>query len=515
MFTDELSMRNLDHLVKGNTFRKVLPFKTRELFSVFDEIINTNAMTYIDPDCDCDGCFSALEMKLMFDVIGFNNYIIPAHSFKRHDLDVSYVDNLMAKYPNIKYALLLDSSSNSLNVVERFKSYGVFTVIIDHHNTLNLREDFANRNCLIINARIDSMESGEESILHDLSAGAICSLIIDAYVKLKHPQCYSLLNGYHWVYGAITIYSDSCKSNLYNITFLRTVHDTLIELPPIVEFFLDKYSMFNRSFISFNLVPRINSLIRNENFIMVWKLFFDFESFKREYSLDDINKIYNQSREFTNELKESVKITNYNNFTLAIIDKSTVSKARNYTGLVANKIASDSGERLCIVLMEYINGIYEGSVRDPLNRDILSVFKKITQADGHPSAFGVSINSSKLEETLINIDDMLNNLSFTKDVITVNWDTYNNIHEIQQDINSMMLYNEYCLHPYPKAYALIVARKGLKIKRYPKVNYIAWNSYEIVCPLTTVNERDVILISPTIDKTGYKLMGRVYNGKNI
>jgi hypothetical protein len=144
------------------------------------------------------------------------------------------------------------------------------------------------------------------------------------------------------------------------------------------------------------------------------------------------------------------------------------------------------------------------------NRDILAVFKTVTNADGHPSAFGVTILEDKLKEIIVNVDLMIGQIDKSKDIIEVNWNTYNDDQgAVQQDINLMMQYNEYCLQPYPEAYAVLTTDKTMTITQRGRAMYIKWCGRNIILAGGYVKYGDTVLIKPTIDKDGYKLMASV------
>jgi hypothetical protein len=104
---------------------------------------------------------------------------------------------------------------------------------------------------------------------------------------------------------------------------------------------------------------------------------------------------------------------------------------------------------------------------------------------------------------------MISQIDKGKDIIEVNWNGSNNQSLVQQDINLMMQYNEYCLQPYPEAVAILTTDKTMTITQRGRAMYIKWCGRTIVLAGGYVKYGDTVLIKPTIDKEGYKLMASV------
>lgn len=501
MFYEELEKRHMNNLFEGTAFKKIMPIGAQTFLTWIKDIVDNGKSVWIDQDCDPDGYFSALNIKTMFDAIRHPYYNIPVHIYKRHTLDLEYVKNVL-RQNTIDYFIIVDSSSNSPEVLQYLVDKGLRVIVIDHHATNTKRDQFG-PNCLLINPKIDTKEKGITSPLQEMSAGALTSLLVDLVVKKLYPEAYGDLNGAHWVYGYITLYSDSCAFNMYNIAYARQVINSNFVLPPIVEFFIDKYSSLNRSFVSFKMIPRINALMRGEHYNIAWSMFFDFEEFLEKYSLEDIERIYQESKAYVVDLTNRSKVTNLGSF--VFLEMPSEVKARNYTGLVASGIVKQYNLP-CLSVIDMGQGEYEGSVRDVYARNLLTLFKTVCDADGHAPAFGVHFPKEDLQDILYSIRELSSELETTQDVIFQDWNGYTgNERELLNDIALMAEYNEYAGQGLPQAYGTIKITSKMKIRRYEKVTYIQWGKQKLVVFNKYILEGDTAIVQPALDITGAKL----------
>jgi single-stranded DNA-specific DHH superfamily exonuclease len=497
MFVDILNNMNLTQVIQETNFKVILPIGAKKLANIFKHIAESDnsARVWIDGDCDTDGYLSARQIQLVFDAIGHTNYFITKHNYKRHVINEVYFNNVL-KEENPDYIIILDSSSNSTDIMDICINKNKELIIIDHHDTYLTRSTLPN-NITIINPRIDSNERNQVSPLNDLSCGALCSLLVEFIMQTQFSEDAYKLNGEHFICGYITLYSDSCPFSLYNIAYAKMVVNRRYPLPKYVECLYGKYSVLAKYFVSWTFVPRINAMIREEEFDMVYDFIFYYDKFIKKYSVDVIKNIHKKSKEYVTSLKEDSVLEDYETFKVAHLPNLT--RARNYTGLVAQKFVEEYNLP-CLGIME-ANNIYYGSVRTPYDINLLDSFKFVCKADGHPSAFGIEIDKANYSNILYTIKNLIppNKLEcgINKDAIFLSIDKFaSNDRELLNDLKLMGIYNEFSGNGLPPAYITLTLTSNHKIYRNDNYTNIVYGALRIICFNGYPDKGDKLVICP-------------------
>lgn len=496
-FYNELEKRQLAQLMFGTPFKKVVPMGGKDFLIMIDDIIKNNRSVYLDEDCDIDGYLSVLTLKTMFDVLGHTNYFIPTHVYKRHGLGIDVVSGMLREN-KFDYYIITDSSTNAIELFDLFLEHPETKCIcIDHHMSETDRTRYRNTNVLLINPKLDSFEKGQETLLHDMSACGVVSLLVDFVMKKLYPDKYDDLRGAHWVYGYITLYSDSCKFSWYNIAYARRVVESHFPYPPLVEMFMNQYSTLNRTFVSWTLAPRLNALLRAEYFGLAHDLFYNPAKTLEEGLIETVEKIYQDSKEFVNDLRRDAQIVEKENLVIGFL--ADTARARNYTGLVASTLSTEFNKP-AMVLLHTSQQEYEGSVRDLYSRNLLDIFKTVISADGHQPAFGVKINKDDLDDKLYLLNNLLKQISSSNEgVILMDWSCYTHKDKaLLEDMQLMTEYNEYSGQGLPVAYASVPIRSNMIVKHGQKVTRIKWGSaIELLIFQRYISEGDIAIVEPS------------------
>ena len=496
-FYEELEERNLLAYLYWNNFKKVIPIGGLQFAEKIKDIVDSGYSVYLDEDCDIDGYLSVLSLKTMFDAIGHKNYTIPLHVYKRHGVGIEVMKTMLheGKY---KYYIITDSSTNATDVFDLFLQHPeVQLICVDHHMSTIDRSIYKGTNVLIINPKLDSFEKGSEVLSNDLSACALISLLIDCTVKRYFIDSYLNLKGAHWIYGYITLYSDSCKFSWYNIAYAQWVLHNHYPYPPLVEAFMTEYNTLDRNFVSWRLAPRLNAVLRAEYFTIAYDLFYDTERVVSSGVLQKVEEIYEDSKLFVVALTNNSRIIERDNFVVGIIPNEP--RARNYTGLVANALSGKYNKPV-MTLMSVTSDMYEGSVRDLYSRDLLSRFKTVIEADGHLSAFGVKIKKDNLDNDLYLIDRLLENVhsdTGSEGVILMDWSYYSsNDENLRSDLSLMASYNEYSGQGLPVAYAELPIKSNMRFKYGNRMTKIYWGEIELLLFDKYITVGDTAIVQP-------------------
>lgn len=496
-FYEELEKRNLAQLMFGTPFKKVVPMGGKEFLLMIQDIVENNRSVYLDEDCDIDGYLSVLTLKTMFDVLGHKNYEIPTHVYKRHGVGIDAIGAMMREN-KYDYYIITDSSTNATDIFDLFLEHPeVKCICIDHHISSTDRNKYRNTNVLLINPKLDSLEKGQETLLHHMSACGVVSLLVEFVMRKLYPDKYDDMRGAHWVYGYITLYSDSCKFSWYNIAYARRVVESHFPYPPLVDMFMNQYSTLNRTFVSWTLAPRLNALLRAEYFSIAHDVFYDPEKAKSQGIVEFIEKVYQESKAFVSNLVITTRVVEKENLVIGYL--MDTARVRNYTGLVASELSTKYNKPAMVLLLTS-QDMYEGSVRDLYSRNLLEVFKTVIYAEGHPPAFGVKIKKDEAEDIIYLLDNLLRKISSDNEgIILLDWSCYTcKDKALLEDMQLMTEYNEYSGQGLPVAYASVPIRSNMVIKHGPKVTRIRWgSSIELLIFGRYISEGDTAVVEPS------------------
>lgn len=506
-FLSELGRRNLGYVLDSTPFRPIAPRNSDKFANLIEHAVKNNLKVFIDPDCDPDGYFSARIIMGIFKKIGYTNYEVGRHDRKRHTLRTAYIAEVISR--GFDVIIIVDSSTNSMDLINYIVDCGKMVAIIDHHNPDYQFEDYPH-NAVIINPLLE--DNGVGIVYNKLSAGAICALVA-AYTLRTKFGIRSAMDLY--LYGFITLYSDICDlSNPYNIAYIRAFQNQQLINSDIISMFMTEYSHFDRNFCSFNIVPRLNALMRMEEFEMLHTLFFETEKIESLSQFkEDIDKIYYKCKAYVEHLVSRCTVDQHKNFVIAYIPEDEDPVARNFTGLVANRVA-DTYNQTCLCLYSATSIDYAGSVRDPFSRDMLNVFKPLMYAAGHGAAFGIEFRKNKLDEIVMlldTLDDMF--VERQEDVIIIPWDNHTT-DDVKAEMQSMAEYNEFGGQGLPKAIGVMTIGKNFKIYPGPKMTRVYGNGHKFTVFLNALAPGDTMLISPTVNGSDYQLIVNnvKYNG---
>lgn len=492
---------NLEYVLEVEDMKRYVPRGTKEVLAAVKEIKEQGLKVFIDPDSDPDGFFSALIIKEMFDKIGHTNYYVNKLIAKRHGITDTLVAEIITK--GFNYAFIVDSSTNDLALIQRLCDNGVKVVIIDHHES-NYPYEIYPQECIMVNTR---MERLIKPIPYDeVSAGMLCAMVAD-YVLTNLGY---LENIRMYIYGYITLYSDSCDlSNKFNISVINKFCLTNKIMPPMVEAFMDtKYDGLCRSFVSYKLVPRINALIRLGHFDKVYDLFFNFSKLtlsQRQYLTIFTEDKYALAKELSLEIYLNSEQEIFDNFSIIKLDNVkenlpidvSHNLLRNFTGLCCQSLVSLTGNP-ALSIISVNNDTYQGSVRDPLNRDILSIFQRLCKCGGHPSAFGFEVPKlgfSRFKKRLIHALSNLSELEGTNYHIIPSTSSC-----IDEQMKKISTYNEISGGKLPMIYVSKELDRTTKITQKAKYTSIKWGELWLTCFVPDVKYGDKVLIKPTLNK---------------
>lgn len=397
--------------------------KVKHAIQIMSSKIYNNTDFYVVVDCDADGFTSAAIIinylyKIYSERIDCFHYIL--HTDKQHGLE-----DTVNEIPDNSLVILPDSSTNDIEQMQELLSRGCSIVCMDHHEADNYLSD--EDNLVIINNQICNYPN------KDMSAAGVVWQICRAWDEL---------NNYNYANDFIDLAALGNLSDMMSYKSIETkaiIDQGLqnIKNPFFYymceknKFSIDKMGGINYMSIAFYVTPFINAIVRSgtmEEKDLIFKSFltmyaFDkIESGKRGHKGELVPRVDEAVRVAANVKARQTKLQDAamnlleqriqsnrlteNGIIILLCEPGEVEK--NLAGLVANKIQAKY-QHPCLVLTkskgkddkEYY---YRGSARNYSMSEIEDMRQlcentgDVEYAQGHSSAFGISIPESKLED---------------------------------------------------------------------------------------------------------------------
>lgn len=406
-FTESLKEYGVENILDTPKYIYSSFTNDEKLFRILDHIRDNNSSVLVHGDCDADGVFSVKILLASLDRVGIKNYKFFKYRKRSHKLSLDAVNYCI--YNNFEYIIILDSSSNDMDNINKLIEFGVNVIIIDHHNCNYNIGDYP-EGCLLLNTIVENRLLGTEK--YRLSAGALTYYLMSEYLKRKRLR-YDDLSAY----ALVTLYSDSIDMTyeLNRAIYYMATNLPRSSLPQCIRDWLNEYNVFKRRFIEFTFVPKINACFRAERFDLINNYLFEpINEAERTYLLKEIKELHLQCSKMVNIATDTIKKEVMENIVLANLSNTSIpiefNKLYNYTGLVANNLSKVHGKP-CVVVCDAGSSI-KGSFRDCLSRNYLKIFKQFCNAEGHNAAFGISIEYQNFNEFKYYIEEMINKKFF-------------------------------------------------------------------------------------------------------
>lgn len=410
------------------------------------QTVQSNKQTAIIVDCDCDGYTSAaILINYLYSL--FPSYVESNLSYFVHD---SKTHGLSDTFPwlsnriNLGLIILPDSSSNDYEYHKQLKSKGINILVLDHHDADHISQD-----ALIINNQLSDYPNKELS-----GAGVTWQFCryLDKLLNINNAEKYRDLVALGLDADMMSLRSIQTKHLIS--TGLASPHNPFIV--KMAE--RNDYSLKGKLTpigVAFYIAPFVNAMTRSgsvEQKQLLFESMLEYRAFdllpstKRGHSPGETETLVDQAiRVATNVKNRQTKVQDEclqkiehriqeenlldHKVLLFLMQPGEVDK--NVAGLVANKIMSKYQRPVCILTAAYTQDIppwepeaknpepvvYSGSARG-CDKTGLHDFKSIclatnvcNYAQGHPGAFGISINGSQIPTFIQKTDELLKDIN--------------------------------------------------------------------------------------------------------
>lgn len=351
-------------------------------------ILNRDLKFLIVGDYDCDGICSTTIMKNLLTSLNIeHSFYIPSRLKEGYGLNKLIVDNAIKH--NYKAIILVDNGVTCTNEIEYAYKNNIKVFIVDHHNFIEKPRCEAMIHQSLLNKEFEYA-----------SAGELCFLL-----SLKYSY-----NDFNLILGGLSILSDYILINSFNRFIIKKMFDLLNENEYVSLNLLNGSDNYTNTSITFNIIPKINSISRMESKVLNPNHIVKF--LISEYdNLSDISKeitsLNNLRKKDTSNLFNEIIKEDFKGNYILIASKEI---NEGYTSSLATKLSNYYDKP--VFVLSICDGLCKGSGRAQ-NIDLFSLakdFDKYISFGGHEHAVGVSIKDSDLDS----FKSYLNNINFIK-----------------------------------------------------------------------------------------------------
>jgi len=395
-------------------------------------------------DYDLDGIAAgAVGYRIMKDIFGYKKFkvIVNQRSWKNgmNDTIINQILEMHRQRP-IGLVITSDHGSSDGERLMRLKEAGIDVIVTDHHIPSET-DPPDNVDAWVNHKRPESM------FLNDITGTAVLFMTY-YYYYLKHltlkdeirDKFFKLLT-----YVGLTTISDSVDLKDYvNKKFVKFMLNMVNSEKPIDAFWnvvkerITSGWFVDQEFLSFNLIPRLNSPGRIGDPSLAFRLLIAKKQKEAEELLDEISNINDNRKILQNNAMDNLEV-DLNNTLVSVAYKEGISGVQ---GILASKLMLKNNTPVNFCFTKNEEGILTGSGRGKPGVNLIDILngirnkKYIVNFGGHKGACGIDIkegyieefykdvckwleeNKSKLTEVKIEIDDIISN---TKDLVKTFW----------------------------------------------------------------------------------------------
>lgn len=380
-------------------------------FECLKNCIQSNGKIVVLVDSDADGyCSSATFINYIRLSLGYRNIDFIMHEDKQHGLTQVIMQQIIEIDPML--VIIPDAGSSDYEQHKILRQYGIGCIVIDHHECEGYSED-----AIVINNQL--VDNGNKTLS---GAGMVLKFLeyIDKQIGRNQTE-------YYYDLVAVALVADSMlmtepETRFYVLEGLDNITN------PFLKVLTENMEEGTFEFIGYKIAPTINSVIRVgsqkdkkdlfdamicEDRLELIKLRGqgEVELPLVEYILKMADRLKSkQTRDIKKilEHEETIIITENYPITFLIHENHD---AQALSGLIASRLVDQYNKPALVLrrIEEECNGVkrvrYSGSGRSSTSfinfKDYLLATDKFIYVAGHQSAFGVSIDSKRIQELLV------------------------------------------------------------------------------------------------------------------
>ena len=413
---------NVDSILQIVNSSRSYPYDIPHGFEVASTLLTTmeeGGHITLDMDCDFDGFMSTIIFTDILDYVGYSKYSVVRLDLKRHGVDGNTLETVLLN--DSKLLIVTDSSSDRVEYLNDLcmRKPDLKIILIDHHKPSKLQR---HPNIIEINHHI--VDTGYA----DLSCGLLVFLTMRPMLDNLSNKLMRELESLAYA----SVISDAIPIACTNlIRFMTVAKSNTSDIHPLLTTMLSMSmkTTLSRDAIAFFVAPKINACFRANRLDTLYDLVFTKSYRSKLYSgtVKPLYQIHRDAGEVTNTLLTNSATEQVTPFIVCNITEAARSmnidtmEAKNYTGLIAQKITSQYKEP-AVCFIEQGDKL-KGSFRDYFGRDMLAMVKTYLKADGHNPAFGFVDTKANWSKFLKSANKLSKYLQTEKENKTVLFDS--------------------------------------------------------------------------------------------
>lgn len=451
--------------------------------------IQNQETIFVYGDYDMDGFCSAMVWKEVLSLMRAKPPVVFRYTERTHLLDRDILRQVQCTDARVVIICDTGSGLEDRHILNMLQMQGYRTIVIDHHVFVgDYGIECSNR--LTFNAFEERRILGECDV-----SGAYASLLVAKVLCEKYMNCPLAFNAK--VYALASMYSDCVDMAsplgraLYNAVAVANARGPLL---------FDKLNSWNylygRRFFSYIVAPKLNGCFRMERFDILNRALAAQDRFQMQSVVDELVAMHSEASSLTRSFVSNFERTRIGDIVLCthtVTDETRMLHIRNFTGVVATRIAQEEKAVAIVVVKDYHH--YSGSYRDYYNRDLLETFKLFGDCAGHPSAFKVAFGDLDKFKQHLNILSNQLSTQYDKPYVILS----SGVISSDEDINALALYNEYMnMQPSVVISHCCNRLKVMRSTQYNKYYAVGLPTEKPLMTKRTLIEGSNVLIEPAI-----------------
>ena len=373
----------------------------RKAVDIINETIDCHGRILVYGDYDCDGVTATAILVRYFRSHNADvRYIVPHRSEHGYGLTEKIMDKVIEESPSL--VITVDCGVTNLDTVSELKSRGIKVIVTDHHN---VKDDLPEADCVICAKRPDNTYPFTE-----LCGAGVALKLVEALGKDGRHG----VNGNLWrqaveLAGLATI-ADLVSVTNENRTIIKRAFKSMenpsnVGVKVINEMLLNPGKSLDETFISFNVVPRINAAGRLYDSSDALKLFLENNPSEAKRAADDLTRENDERKEIEAKVFDEARAQLENpdrpeRWSLTNTCGPVVVYGKNWhqgvLGIVAGKLAQFYGRSALVFTDDATEpGCAKGSGRAfgefDLFKCLEGISDKLVNFGGHKKAAGMLV----------------------------------------------------------------------------------------------------------------------------
>ena len=419
---------------------------------IINDTISSHGRVLVYGDYDCDGVTATSILVRYFRSHNTDvRYIVPHRSEHGYGLTEKIMDKVIEEQPNL--VITVDCGVTNLDTVAELKERGIKVIVTDHHN---VKDELPDADCVICAKRADNTYPFTE-----LCGAGVALKLVEALGKDgRHGVNNNLWRQSIELAGLATI-ADLVSVTDENRTIIKRAFKSMenpsnVGVKVMNDMLLFAGKTLDETFISFNVVPRINAAGRLYDSSDALKLFLENNPSEAKLAAQDLTRENDERKEIEAKVFEEARAQLENpsrpeKWSLTNTCGPVVVYGKNWhqgvLGIVAGKLAQFYGRSALVFTDDATEpGCAKGSGRAfgefDLFKCLEGISDKLVNFGGHKKAAGMLVRkegmgafmealeaeASKLSQAGgSDSDDLDNSIEVDCELMpqAVNFDSYN------------------------------------------------------------------------------------------